>query len=167
MWMYPCRLAGQGNYEIQVYPSQTIGEGNTMIELHSNTSPVGPRIMEGDTPSLHSFHETLEITHGFNSFFEVGFYQFTNIQNNFNFQWIGSHLRPGISIPERLNWPVGLSLSTEIGYQNSKFTADIWTLEIRPVIDKDFEKVNISFNPAFGKSLKGINKNQPTGSLSS
>jgi hypothetical protein len=161
LFLNTSKLSGQGNYEIQVYPSETIGKGITMVELHSNLSIPGTQMVEETGTSEHSFHETLEITHGFTSFFEVGFYQFTRIQNDFEFQWIGTHLRPRISIPESLKWPVGLSLSTEIGYQSSKYSPDTWTLEIRPVVDKDFKLVYFSFNPAFGKSLEGLNENQP------
>jgi len=31
---------------------------------------------------------------------------------------------------------VGLSLSTEIGYQQRSFSTDTWTVEIRPILDK-------------------------------
>jgi len=152
-------LIGQGNYEIQVYPSESVGKGNTMVELHSNVSPYGLRMNNDILSNQHPFHETLEITHGFTSCFEIGIYQFTNIQNE-NFQWVGSHIRPRISVPEEWNWPVGLSLSTEIGYQCKTYSPDTWTLEIRPIIDKDFRLVYLSFNPTFGKSLKGLNENQ-------
>jgi hypothetical protein len=132
------RIFAQENYEIQIYPSETIGAGNTMVEIHSNYTFSGQPASEGVRPTQHAFHETLELTHGFTSFFEIGFYQFTNIQKDFGFQWVGSHLRPRISIPESYNWPVGLSFSTEIGYQNREYSTDTWTLEIRPVFDKDF-----------------------------
>jgi len=32
-------------------------------------------------PTNHQWHETIEITHGFNDWFEVGFYIFTAAQN--------------------------------------------------------------------------------------
>ena len=160
LWLLPQSLIAQENYEIQVYPSETIGDGNTMVELHSNFTRRGQQMQEGVRPTQHSFHETLEITHGFTSFFEIGFYQFTNIQKDFGFQWVGSHLRPRLSIPESWKWSAGLSLSTEIGYQRREYSTDTWTLEIRPIIDKDFKWVYLSFNPTIGKSLKGLNDTQ-------
>ena len=158
---YTSDLTAQENYEIQVYPSETVEKGSTMVELHSNISPNGLRgtsLMPGES---QPFHETLELTHGFTSCFEVGLYQFTNIRQGWNFQMVGTHIRPRIRLPESLEWPVGLSLSAELGWQDKAYTPDSWTLEIRPIIDKDFRYVYLAFNPAFGKSLKGLNQNQP------
>jgi len=156
----PSRSFAQEDYEIQVYPSQTIGKGYTMVELHSNTSFRGQGIIDGVRPTQNAFRETLEITHGFTSNFELGFYQFINIQSRFGAQWVGTHIRPRISIPEEWNWPLGISLSTEVGYQRREYSADTWTTEIRPIFDKDFKSFYISFNPVLGKSFRGLNQNE-------
>jgi hypothetical protein len=58
------RLKAQDNYEIQIYGSETV-EGCTMIELHSNYTFDGSKtIIDGQFPTNHVFHETIEITHG-------------------------------------------------------------------------------------------------------
>lgn len=150
----------QDNYEIQVYGSETVEDGATMVELHSNFTPRGQTFSDGVRPTEDADHETLEITHGFNPWFEVGFYVFTNIHSGYGWQWVGNHIRPRVRIPDSWNWPVGLSLSTEIGYQRPEYSADTWTLELRPIIDKDFELAYLSFNPTFGLSLKGENQNK-------
>ncbi len=154
-------LFGQENYEIQVYSSETTEVGHTMFELHSNTSLKGQLMNEGVRPSNNAFRQTVEIAHGFTSFFEIGFYQFINTQKEFGTQWVGSHLRPQISIPVEWNWPVGISLSTEIGYQRREYSTDTWALEIRPIIDKNFKTIYLSLNPVLGKSFQGVNKNEP------
>src|ERR1700681_4113140 len=65
-------LYGQDNYEIQVYGSETVASNATMVELHSNFAIVGRQTVEnGVLPTDHAEHETLEITHGFNSWFET------------------------------------------------------------------------------------------------
>jgi hypothetical protein len=61
-------------------------------------------------------------------------------------------------VPERFNWPVGLSLSTEIGYQRRAFSVDTWTWELRPIIDRQWRRWYWSFNPALERSLKGENQ---------
>ncbi len=156
----PSRSFAQEDYEIQVYPSQTIEKGFTMVELHSNTSFRGQGIIDGVRPTQNAFRETFEITHGFTSNFEVGFYQFINIQSGFGAQWVGTHIRPRISIPKEWNWPLGISLSTEVGYQRREYSADTWTTEIRPIFDKDFKSCYFSFNPVLGKSLSGLNQGE-------
>src|ERR1700693_1947369 len=64
----------QDNYEIQVYGSDLVDPGHTMVELHSNFTIDGSKtIVDGVYPTNHAEHETVEITHGFNDWFECGF----------------------------------------------------------------------------------------------
>ena len=71
-------VAAQDNYEIQVYGSDTMKPGRTMVELHSNFTIKGSKSTEdGVLPTNHAWHETIEITHGFNEWFETGLYIFT------------------------------------------------------------------------------------------
>src|SRR3954447_18356606 len=145
-------LRGQGNYEVQVYGSELTPIGVTMVELHSNVTVKGSKGGPGMYATEHAVHETLEITHGFNEWFECGFYQFTSIQPDGSWKWVGTHIRPRFSIPEKYKLPVGLSLSQEIGYQRPGFDPDTWTWELRPIIDKKIDKLYMSFNPVLEKS---------------
>ena len=146
----------QGNYEVQVYGSDPVPPGATMVELHSNFTFQGSKeTTDGTLPTNHQWHETLEVTHGFSEWFETGVYLFTNHQPNQGFYFVGTHIRPRFSIPDRYRLPVGLSISNEIGYQRPLFSADTWTWEIRPIIDKKAGKIYLSFNPTFDKSLHG------------
>src|SRR6476659_2489547 len=127
----------QENYEIQVYSSPTMTKGSTIFELHSNYTFSGTRMKtEGVTPTNHSLHETLEVTHGIGENFELGFYLFTNYTSGFGYKVIGTHIRPRITAPQKWNWPVGVSLSTEVGYQSRYYSEDTWNVEIRPIVDK-------------------------------
>jgi hypothetical protein len=156
LWFSPSVLLSQGNYEVQVYGSDLVPPGATMIELHSNFTASGAKnVQDGVLPTHHSQHETLEITHGFNNWFETGLYEFTSIQPDGSWKWVGTHIRPRISIPERYHLPVGLSLSAEFGYQRPNFYLDTWTLEIRPIIDKTIGKLYLVANPTFEKSFHG------------
>jgi hypothetical protein len=152
---------GQDNFEIQVYGSETVATGRTMVELHSNYTVDGEREqINGVVPSNHAWHETLEVTYGFTPWFETGLYVFSSIQPDTGWQWVGDHVRPRVRVPEEWHWPVGLSLSTEIGYQRSSFSEDTWTWEIRPIIDKQWGRWYLALNPALEKSLAGLNSNQ-------
>src|ERR1044071_2163025 len=159
----PSRAAAQENYEIQVYASPTMPRGVTMFELHSNYTINGRRAISGDgeVPTYHALHETVEITHGFNGWSELGFYWFMAKPDGQGLQWVGTHLRPRVSIPESWGWPVGLSLSQEIGYARARFSADTWTYELRPIIDKEMGRLYVSINPVLGKSLRGPNSSTP------
>lgn len=151
----------QDNYEIQVYGADTVEPGATMVELHSNITAEGTKTFEdGLYPTNHAVHETLEITHGFNSWFETGFYVFTAVRNGQGWQWVGDHIRPRFRAPESWHWPVGVSLSTEFGYQRRVFSPDTWTIELRPIVDKKIGPWYLAFNPAMDKSIHGENVDQ-------
>jgi hypothetical protein len=160
-FLLPASLHGQANYEIQVYGSETVAPGRTMVELHSNYTIDGEtETINGVFPDNHAIHETLEITHGFTPWFETGFYVFTSIQPGEGWQWVGDHIRPRVRVPEEWNWPIGVSLSTEIGYQQPQYSEDTWTWEIRPIFDKQIGRWYASFNGAFEKSIRGLNASQ-------
>jgi hypothetical protein len=151
----------QDNYEIQVYPYETVEPGHTMVELHSNFTIDGTKtVTDGVLPTNHAEHETIEITRGVTDWFEVGFYIFTSIRSGQGVQWVGDHIRPRVRVPKKWNWPVGVSLSNEIGYQRRQFSVDTWTWEIRPIVDKQIGRWYFSVNPTLDRSLHGESVNQ-------
>ena len=148
-------LRAQDNYEIQVYGAELVRPGSTMLELHSNYTFDGQPGTAGVLTSRHALHETIEVTHGFNDWLEVGFYFFTSAQSGTGLAWVGDHVRPRLSAPARWRWPVGVSLSQEIGYVRRAYAADTWTWEIRPIVDRRFGPLYLSLNPVFDRALKG------------
>jgi hypothetical protein len=155
----PCHA--QDNYEIQVYSYDTVPPAHTMVELHSNFTVEGSKtVTEGVLPSNHAEHETLEITQGITNWFEVGFYVFTSIQSDGGWQWVGDHIRPRVRVPDSWHWPVGVSISNEIGYQRRDFSLDTWTWEIRPIVDKKIGPWYLSFNPTLDRSFHGASVHQ-------
>jgi hypothetical protein len=154
-------VSAQDNYEIQVYGSDLVAPGRTMIELHSNYTANGfTTVMDGQLPDNHEEHETIEITHGWTPWFETGFYFFNSIGSDGRTAYVGSHIRPRFAAPETWKWPVGVSISTEFGFQKKAFSANTATLEIRPIVDKKINKVYISVNPTLDQSFKGPDQNR-------
>jgi len=153
-----CLALGQDNYEIQVYGSDTVKKGTTMVELHSNYNLNGPSLtINRVLPTRNELHETLEITHGWTDNFETGFYIFTSYQQDQGYNYVGSHIRPRVKVPESWKWPVGVSLSLEYGFQKRQFSEDTSDFEIRPIIDKQLGRWYLAFNPALEKTLGGGN----------
>ncbi len=151
----------QDNYEIQVYDADTVEPGHTMVELHSNFTIDGSKkITDGLYPTNHAEHETIEITHGFTDWFETGFYIFTSLRSGQGWQWVGDHIRPRFRVPGRWHWPVGVSISNEIGYQRRPFSLDTWTWEIRPIVDQKIGKWYWSLNPTLDRAWHGPDVNQ-------
>ncbi|AXC12946.1 hypothetical protein ACPOL_3665 [Acidisarcina polymorpha] len=161
----------QGNYEIQVYGAATVEPKSTMVELHSNFTAVGQMLpanapfptVDGVYPTNHQEHETLEITQGINDWSEVGFYVFTSLQDGHGWQWVGDHIRPRVRVPDSWHWPIGVSLSTEVGYQRAIYSPDTWTWEIRPIIDKSLGRWYFAVNPALERTWHGPDVAQGVG----
>src|ERR1051326_8040307 len=150
------KLQAQDNYEIQVYSADMVEPRSTMIEFHTNFTAQGEKnLIDGVRPTNHAIHETIEITQGWTDWFETGFYIFTSARSGDGWDWVGDHIRPRFRIPEKWHWPVGVSLSNEIGYQRRTFSPDTWTWEMRPIIDKKLGRWYWSFNPTIDKSLHG------------
>lgn len=162
IWLGAAPMAkAQDNYEIQVYGADTVDPGHTMVELHSNFTFQGSKTeVDGMRPTNHQLHETIEITHGFTDWFEVGFYIFTAEQNGYGIDWVGDHIRPRVRVPKSWHWPVGVSISQEFGYQRTQFSPDTWTYELRPIVDKQMGRWYLAFNPAFDKSFHGPSQNR-------
>ena len=159
-WALICLLSAvaraQENYEIQVYGSETIPRGVTMIELHNNFTAKGSKKTDdGTLPTNHAWHETIEITHGFNDWFETGFYIFMSARNGSGWDFVGTHIRPRFRVPPKWHWPVGVSLSQEVGYVRRQFSEDEWSWEIRPIVDKEMGKWYLTFNPVLERALSG------------
>jgi hypothetical protein len=160
----------QDNYEIQVYGSDTVAPKTTMLELHSNFTTEGSNpapgsrfTAEGAYPTNHAEHETVEITQGVNGWSEVGFYIFTSARSGDGWQWVGDHIRPRVRAPDSWHWPVGVSLSMEFGYQRASFAKDTWTMELRPIIDKQIGRWYFAVNPALERSFHGPSVAQGVG----
>ncbi|MFB9843110.1 hypothetical protein [Mucilaginibacter ginsenosidivorans] len=150
------KLKAQDNYEIQVYGSETVEKGHTMLELHSNYTFNGTKtITDGEFPTNHILHETIEITHGWTPWFETGFYIFNAIGSDGRTNYVGSHIRPRVAAPEEWKWPVGVSISFEFGFQKKEYSANTSSLEIRPIVDKKWGKFYMAFNPTLEQSFAG------------
>jgi hypothetical protein len=156
MMLFAGSARAQGNYEIQVYGADTVEPKNLMVELHSNFTPEGQKyVIDGVYPTNHQEHETLELTEGLTSWSEVGFYVFTSEQAGHGVQWVGDHIRPRVRVPDSWHWPVGVSLSTEVGYQRAVYSPDTWTWEIRPIVDKTIGRWYFAVNPALERTWHG------------
>lgn len=159
--VFTATVKAQDNYEIQVYGSETMEKGHTMVELHSNYTLIGSKFIDvdGTLPTNHVEHETIEITHGWTTWFETGFYIFNSVGTGGRTAYVGSHIRPRVAAPDTWKWPVGVSLSVEFGFQKAAYSASTESLEIRPIIDKKWNKLYLAFNPTVDKSFAGIGDN--------
>ncbi|OQY94523.1 MAG: hypothetical protein B6D37_08270 [Sphingobacteriales bacterium UTBCD1] len=156
--LFPLHAQSQGESEIQVYSSPITEKNVTFIELHSNYTLNG---IDGlaDPASARYLNESFEFTHGLGRNFEMGFYFFGGFVPGSGYQYLGSHIRPRYTVPEKWNWPFGASISAEFGLERHNVKEDfIWDGEIRPIIDKNIGQWYISFNPNMEFTLSGEDK---------
>lgn len=152
----PAPARAQGAYEIQVYGSDVVERGRTMLELHTNYTVDGVRAPAGGVlSSAHALHATVEVTHGFTGWFEVGAYLFTSLQPGEGAAWVGDHIRPRARVPASWHWPVGVSLSAEVGVERRRYLGDSWSLEVRPIVDGRVGRWYWSVNPVLDRALAG------------
>ena len=151
----------QENYEIQVYGSETVAPRSTMVEIHSNFTVEGSTtVIDGMLPTNHAntrhsrLRRVLTIGRRSGSTFSRAFSRMADGSGS------GDHIRPRVRVPERWHWPVGVSLSTEFGYQRAAFSPDTWTWEIRPIVDRQIGRWYLAFNPALDRSFHGPGVNQ-------
>ncbi len=139
-------LNAQEAYDIQVFSSPTVEKHITDISFHANIAPKGPQYMPQNG---HPFHATLEATTGILDNFEIGVYAFTRYTEN-SYRFMGTHIRPRITVPEKWRWKAGASLSVEFGILREPGSEEFdWDYNIRPIIDKTFGKHYVSLNPSF------------------
>jgi len=156
LMLFAAGAQAQGNYEIQVYGADTQEPKSLMVELHSNYTVDGQKyVIDGVYPTNHQEHETIELTEGLTNWSEVGFYIFTSEQAGHGVQWVGDHIRPRVRVPDSWHWPVGVSVSTEVGYQRAVYSPDTWTWEIRPIVDKTLGRWYFAVNPALERTWHG------------
>ncbi|HEV2276514.1 MAG TPA: hypothetical protein VGR96_20235 [Acidobacteriaceae bacterium] len=159
--LHPGSLRAQDNYEIQVYPSETMAPKTLLTELHSNFTAQGSTTTQyGFLPTEHQEHETIELTQGINDWSEVGFYFFTAESSGHGVQWVGDHIRPRVRIPPSWHWPVGVSLSNEIGYARPAYSIPTWSWQFMPIVDQTLGKWYWSVNTTMNW---GINAAAPPG----
>lgn len=145
----PRATRAQDPFEIQVYEWALVPVGIWNLETHMNyTSRASAGYNKGES------HVTFELTRGISKNFEFAGYLLTSHRGSGN-DIVGWHLRPRFTIPES-SIPVKMSLSTEIGFPTDKTyeDADV-TLEVRPIFETNFGKVQVDFNPVFGRAWGG------------
>ena len=100
-------------------------------------------------------HESIEAVTGLSSWSEIGASLFTNEQASPVVRPVGGSLRVKARAPATWNWPVNVAVSTELEYDDPSISADAWSLELRPVVDRAIGRWYVSVNPTIERTLRG------------
>ncbi len=146
----------QDPFEIQVYEYETVPRGMWNLETHLNYIARGTHEAEGTVAATnHQTHLTFELTRGITPEFEFGAYLVLADRPGAGPEFVGYRIRPRIRAPERWHLPVGLSLSVEAGFPKKQYEENSVTLELRPIIEKRFGRLQVDLNPTVGRALHG------------
>jgi hypothetical protein len=147
----------QDPFEIQVYEYETVPKGMWNLETHLNYVGKGTRRFEGPVaPTNNQFHLTFELTRGLTENFEMaGYLVLAHRPGSDALDYVGWRLRPRVSVPKSWGWPVGISMSAEVGFPRKVYEENSVTLELRPIIEKKFGRFQIDVNPVVGRALRG------------
>jgi hypothetical protein len=146
----------QDPFEIQVYEYATVPKGAWNLETHLNYIGRGTKQFEGPVaPTNNQFHATWELTRGLTKYVELAGY-LVSAHSAVGGAWdfVGWRVRPRFRLPE--NWlPFKFSLSTEAGFPRRRYEENSTTLEIRPILEQAWGRVQLDVNPVVGRALRG------------
>jgi hypothetical protein len=152
----------QDAFEIQVYNSDTAAPGQVGAETHLNHFFTGTTTSDGtEAPTSHVTHLTIEPHVGLASWCEAGMYISTAIRPEGAFDYAGIKVRFKVRWPERLWGVLGLSLNQELSATPTKYEADEFGWELRPIIDVDWKRLYFAVNPIVEIPLAGSTAFQP------
>ena len=156
--------AAQDRFVIQVYDSEVAEPGHFGLELHTNYVLRGSRetSLEGELPTEHVLHATLEPHLGVFGWGELGGYLQSALRPDGSFDYAGAKLRFKAKWPEKFfGERLGLSLNVELSRVPAAYEPNIWATEIRPALDLRVGQLYGSVNPIIATDLQGALAGRP------
>jgi hypothetical protein len=147
-WLAPVLAHAQDEFEIQVYDAETAREGEPGLELHLNHHLI--RAAADET------HLTFEPHYGVAEWAELGGYFQTSLTTTGDLAYAGVKLRAKLRDPRRW-WDerLGLAINFEVSAVPSRFEANVWGSEARPILDLHAGPVYAAVNPIVDFDLDG------------
>lgn len=156
--------AAQDRFEVQVYDAETAAPAHAGVELHLNSVLDGTRSpsADGELPTHHVIHVTLEPHIGLFRWCELGAYLQAAVRPDGSLDYAGLKLRWKARLPRRLaRGLLGLALNIELSAVPATYEANVYGSELRPVIDLAWRRLYLSLNPILGIDIGGARAGQP------
>ena len=106
-------------------------------------------------PMRYQTHFTSEVTAGLNNEFAVGVMLLTAVRADQSLEYAGWRVLPHFYAPESWGLPLRLGLVTEFSFQNTAYEPNSRRVEVRPILDKHFGRLELTGNPVFERALRG------------
>lgn len=146
----------QDPFEIHVYEYEPMEWGEYSLETHLNFDPQGSQYADGALlPMRNQTHLTLEPTVGFAPEFALGFMFLSAWEPGNSPEYAGWRVLTHFYAPESWDLPVKLGFVAEFSFQKTHYEENSRRVELRPIIDREFTKWELVFNPVFERALHG------------
>jgi len=150
------RLSAQDPFEIHIYEYEPMPRGEYSLEAHLNLVTQGAPAPQGTLlPTQRQTHLTLEPTAGLSGNFAIGFMFLNAWEPGYAPQFAGWRVLPHLYAPESWGLPVRLGFVAEFSFQNVRYEENSRRVELRPILDREFKRWQIVFNPVFERALHG------------
>ena len=154
-------------YEIQVYTVETTEHKKWDLELHSNGVVNAVGRLAKDELRPHEIHETIEATYGLFPHVEIGQYFAMAKFVGGSFGYAGSRTKLHFGIGDPDAWPIAFGGNFEIAYMRQQADPNSLSLELRPILQKNFGKLSLVADFAFEKAMRGPGSHEGFGLLPS
>jgi hypothetical protein len=152
----PWRASAQDPFEIHIYEYEPLSWNQYSLEAHLNLNAQGTPAREGSLlPTLHQTHLTIEPTFGVSPSFAIGFMFLNAWQPGYSPQFAGWRLLPHFYAPESWHLPVRVGLVAEFSFQKTWYEENSRRIELRPILDREFTRWQVVFNPVFERAIHG------------
>lgn len=158
--IWPVRARAIDFYEIEIYQVETAPDRHLTLELHSNSTTAATGQWAKEAIDPYQIHETLEATYGLLPWLEVGQYFCTAKLSNGDYEYSGSRSKVHFGVPQSEDWPIEIGGNIELDYMRHQAEDNPFTLEIRPILEKKFDRLMVVGNVAFEKPFSGPGTHQ-------
>jgi len=149
-------LSAQDPFEIHIYEYEPLSLGEYSLEAHLNFDIQGTDRRNGTLlPTEHQTHLTLEPTLGLSENFALGFMFLNAWEPGYSPQFAGWRVLPHFYAPESWRLPFRLGFVAEFSFQNAQYEENSRRAELRPIIDREFSRWQVVFNPVLERALHG------------
>src|ERR1700676_721857 len=154
-----CCLSGaaaQDLFEIHIYEYEPLSRREYSLEAHLNITAQGTALASGSLlPTNQQTHLTIEPTFGISQNFALGFMFLNAWEPGYSPQFAGWRILPHFYAPESWRLPFRLGFVAEFSFQNNRYEENTRRVELRPILDREFPRWQIVFNPVFERALHG------------
>ena len=156
LFCYAPKMAAQDPFEIHIYEYEPLLRGRYSFEAHLNLIAQGTPSRDGTLlPTERQTHLTLEPTFGLSDNFALGFMFLNAWKPGYSPQFAGWRILPHAYAPEKWRLPFRLGFVAEFSFQTTRYEENSRRIELRPILDREFERWQVVFNPVVERAIHG------------